>query len=83
MTAKLPTGMAGARFYCQTCHLFPEPDLLDKKTWIEQTLPRMKIRMGLAPEMIDQHPEGKLLRASGIFPEQPLLPESIFDSIVD
>ena len=50
---------------------------------IEQTLPRMKIRMGLAPEMIDQHPEGKLLRASGIFPEQPLLPESVFDSIVD
>src|SRR5207244_12000496 len=38
-------GRKAAHIYCQSCHLFPEPDLLDKKTWIEQTLPQMKIRV--------------------------------------
>src|SRR3954462_3588527 len=47
------SGETLARIYCASCHLFPEPDLLDKKTWNEQALPRMSIRLGLAPEEID------------------------------
>src|SRR4051812_24281300 len=46
-----------AQKYCASCHVFPEPDLLDKKTWREQTLRRMKIRMGLSPEEFERHPE--------------------------
>ncbi len=30
-----------ARTYCISCHTFPEPDLLDKKTWSEGVLPKM------------------------------------------
>src|SRR5947199_7110654 len=54
------SGEALARVHCARCHVFPAPDLLDKKTWIEQTLLRMSIRLGLAPEEIERHPESKL-----------------------
>src|SRR5437868_11451366 len=50
-------GSVLAHAWCSTCHLFPEPDLLDKKTWQEQTLPRMKIRLGLSPESIELNKE--------------------------
>ena len=70
---KPSTGEALARVYCGSCHTFPTPDLLDKKTWREQTLPRMSIRLGLAPEQIDKHPEAALLWASGVFPTSPMI----------
>ncbi|MEW6159772.1 MAG: hypothetical protein AB1813_20265, partial [Verrucomicrobiota bacterium] len=71
-----------AQAYCATCHVFPEPELLDKKTWRSQTLPRMKIRMGLAPQQIDSHPEGKLLRETGIFPTSPIISTQDWNAIV-
>jgi len=76
-------GEALARVYCGSCHTFPAPDLLDKRTWREQTLPRMSIRMGLAPNMIDTHPEAALLRASGAFPTSPIISTADWDAIVD
>jgi len=35
-----------ARGYCASCHIMPEPDILDKSTW-EKVLPDMRKRMGL------------------------------------
>src|ERR1051325_5103873 len=34
-------GRVLAKQYCSACHVFPEPDLLDKKTWRDQTLRRL------------------------------------------
>ncbi|MBN3521856.1 VCBS repeat-containing protein [Algoriphagus lutimaris] len=36
-----------ANAYCATCHLKPEPEILDKSTWKEKVLPDMRKRMGL------------------------------------
>src|SRR6266404_723012 len=36
-----------AHFYCAACHAFPEPYLLDKKTWLEGVLPQMAPRLGV------------------------------------
>lgn len=36
-----------ARNYCAACHLFPEPALLDKKTWESRVLPEMALRLGV------------------------------------
>lgn len=36
-----------AKIYCTSCHMFPDPKLLDKTTWEQQVLPQMKFRMGL------------------------------------
>ncbi|MES2648721.1 MAG: VCBS repeat-containing protein [Bacteroidota bacterium] len=35
-----------ARKYCKSCHLFPEPALLDKKTWTQYVLPKMGELLG-------------------------------------
>jgi hypothetical protein len=36
-----------AHTYCAACHTFPEPQLLNKKTWLEGVLPQMAVRLGL------------------------------------
>ncbi|GAB3801094.1 VCBS repeat-containing protein [Spirosoma humi] len=33
--------------HCGSCHLFPTPELLDKKTWVTGVLPNMARRLGL------------------------------------
>ena len=37
-----------ARQYCGSCHLFPEPNELDKKTWENGVLPQMGLRLGFS-----------------------------------
>ena len=36
-----------ARNHCGACHMFPEPTLLDKKTWESRVLPEMAVRVGV------------------------------------
>jgi hypothetical protein len=40
-------GIQLADLYCSACHLKPEPNLLDKKTWQIAVLPDMRRRLGL------------------------------------
>lgn len=37
----LEEGEKLARVHCASCHAFPDPSLLDKKTWAENVLPMM------------------------------------------
>lgn len=82
-TVVLTRGSELAHTVCAACHLFPEPDLLDKKTWREQTLPRMQIRLGLSPQSIERHKDSALLKATGLFPEKPMLPAEDFQEILN
>ncbi|WP_194775347.1 FG-GAP repeat domain-containing protein [Pararhodonellum marinum] len=41
------TGIQLSQAYCGTCHLKPDPELLDKKTWEKSVLPDMRKRLGL------------------------------------
>lgn len=52
-SAKL--GEALARKLCVTCHIFPEPNILDKRTWERGAFPMMANRLGL------NRPENKAL----------------------
>ncbi len=36
-----------ANAYCGSCHLKPDPSILEKKTWVENVLPDMRKRLGL------------------------------------
>jgi hypothetical protein len=45
--AALIEGKLLAGKYCSSCHLFPEPALLDKKTWINGVLPAMAGQLGI------------------------------------
>lgn len=65
--------------YCQSCHLFPEPALLDKKTWVSSVLPNMGLRLGIKQDGKDAY-EGmtsaedeKIMRQLGVYPETPIL----------
>jgi hypothetical protein len=62
--------------YCGSCHVFPEPGLLDKETWDKGVLPEMAFRMGLSTSQLntisfeDQSAILKSLPASPIVSEQ-------------
>jgi len=45
-------GEALAKKNCSSCHKFPDPSLLDKKTWKEGVLPEMSLRLGLGDRFL-------------------------------
>ncbi len=71
-----------ARTYCVTCHLFPEPDALDRATWREQVLPRMKYRLGFSTPQLEQSPNIRLLRAHHRLPTAPVISEEQWVDLV-
>lgn len=73
--------------YCSSCHLFPEPDLLDKNTWSTSVLPNMAMRLGL--KGIGKNPykdlsieDSTLLKNTGIYPDIPLISKEEWAEIV-
>jgi hypothetical protein len=76
-TEKIPLsserGQALARTVCATCHLYPEPALLDRNSWAKEVLPKMRQMMGLDAVNYDVLPGGKLLKQERPFPTQPLI----------
>jgi len=41
------TGEQLAKTYCTSCHLFPDPSLLDTNTWEKYILPAMGRQLGI------------------------------------
>lgn len=70
------SGRNVALTYCQTCHVFPEPYLLDRETWLRGALPHMAPWLGIARLNLAARPDGKRLEESKIFPPGPILSES-------
>ncbi|NJM26677.1 MAG: hypothetical protein HC859_15575, partial [Bacteroidia bacterium] len=59
--------------YCGTCHLFPEPALLDKQTWREHVLPQMAFRMGFDnTQLLADIPLKDLETVIRILPPRPI-----------
>jgi hypothetical protein len=72
-----------ARKYCSGCHLFPEPALLDKKTWRERVLPEMAFRMGLDMSKIPGTSGLELNEILKTLPARPMVSEQEWKSIRD
>ncbi|UFH54444.1 VCBS repeat-containing protein [Spirosoma sp. KNUC1025] len=73
--------------YCASCHLFPEPELLDKKTWITGVLPNMARRLGLKlPGQDTLKPlspeEERAISQLNIYPETATLSMADWEAIV-
>lgn len=66
-------GFRLAQQYCSACHLFPEPDLLDKRTWAGQVFRKMAPYLGVAQLHFESRPDGPQLLESNLFPPTPLL----------
>jgi hypothetical protein len=80
-------GEANARKYCGGCHLFPEPNLLDKKTWAESVLPNMGSRLGVVTEGYDPYEfldsvDLDFVKSQKIYPEQALISKRVWRSIL-
>lgn len=81
------SGAQLANYYCISCHLFPKPELLDKKTWEDFILNRMghfygiyeaeNIREGI----IEGGRAGQFVEQANLFPPQPTLDTAIFNKI--
>lgn len=77
-----------AQKYCSSCHLFPDPSLLDKKTWVDKVLPNMGWRLGIRKNGEDPYadivPEERaLVRSLNIYPSSPVLSHADWKKIVE
>lgn len=73
--------------YCQRCHLFPEPALLDKKTWTTSVLPNMGLRLGIRENEQDPYadliPEEKrIMEELNVYPGAKLITEAEWKKII-
>ena len=83
----IDSGEELARTHCSGCHLFPEPNLLDKATWVTSTLPDMGQRLGLYTQNPRDSVIAPLLQngldPDPIFPEQPVISKAEWQAIFD
>ena len=87
-------GLFLSKKYCGTCHLYPIPELLDKKTWHQSVLPRMAAFLGIFTDnqnYYDQMPAqwfepgkgGQRVKDAGVYPSNPLLSKEEWIKIRD
>jgi hypothetical protein len=85
-------GRKAALTYCQSCHLFVEPDALTRDVWKNVMLPRMGGRLGMhnvhyeyTGELAfgDTETEQEMVREAGIFPNKPMVPTEEWAALVD
>ena len=74
-------GEALARQHCAACHLFPEPDLLDRVTWENHTLRKMAPYLGVARLRTEGRADASRLEASGVYPKSPLVSADEWEAI--
>jgi hypothetical protein len=73
--ARSPVARTGAQLVettCQSCHLLPDPSLLDRQTWLQESLKYMTPWLGLSRPNLERQPDGEILRAAHIFPDEPV-----------
>ena len=80
------SGQELAKIHCGSCHVYPEPELLDQRTWRNSVLPQMAKYYGLEssapnPYAGMKYEEIKIVGAAGVFPPQPTLPDTIWNKI--
>jgi hypothetical protein len=83
--SSIKAGKALAAKYCQSCHLLPEPSLLDSKTWEKGVLPNMGPRLGIFFYDFEQYPSSKNDRdlSPDFYPSQPMLTSAEWQNIID
>ncbi|MFM8419778.1 MAG: FG-GAP-like repeat-containing protein [Verrucomicrobiota bacterium] len=74
-------GEALARQHCGACHVFPEPDLLDRRTWEQHALRKMAPFLGVARLKTEGRPDGRRLEESGLFPPGPVVSQEAWRAI--
>jgi hypothetical protein len=81
-SADAANGEKWAKLLCATCHLFPDPSLLDKPSWQKYVLPKMMFYLGVAQLDPERTPKYEQAKASGLFPSAALLSQKDWEDLV-
>ena len=83
--SSISNGKELAAKYCQSCHLLPDPSLLDSKTWEKGILPNMGPRLGIFYYNLQQYPAARGDRNLGpsFYPSQPMISLNEWQNIID
>jgi hypothetical protein len=78
-------GKVLAAKYCQTCHMLPDPSLLDKKSWADGVLPAMGPHLGIAAYGTRIYPSKRSDPNvdKNYYPSQPLISFEQWQNILD
>jgi len=74
-----------AAVYCGSCHLLPDPSLLNSKSWEKGVLPQMGPRLGIFNHGFEQYPSNRFDANldKGYYPAAPLLKPEEWEHILD
>ena len=80
------TGEQLSRTYCSNCHLYPSPELLDKKSWEQGVLPQMGYRFGIygkisRDSLLEKGIARKIVEEAGVFPVKQLIDNEKWEKI--
>ncbi len=82
--SSIKKGESLAKIYCATCHQFPDPSLLDAKSWEKGVLPQMGPRLGIFNLGFNMYP---VIRdkniGSNFYPSQPDVSLEQWQNIID
>ncbi|MDB5211708.1 MAG: repeat-containing protein [Sediminibacterium sp.] len=83
--ASIEKGRVLATTHCQSCHLLPDPALLDAKTWETGVLPGMGPRLGIFYYGADKYPSYKNDKnlPANFYPDKPVLSSVDWQHIID
>jgi len=78
-------GKSLAAIHCQSCHLLPDPGLLDKETWVKKVLPGMAPRLGIFSFKGHEYPSSASDLNIGIkfYPLQPVVNEQQWQDLLN
>ncbi len=83
--ASIRQGEQLAKIYCSSCHVLPDPSLLDSRSWEKGVLPQMGPRLGIFAYGFQLYPNS--LRDTNLgkdfYPSQPLLSRDDWQHILD
>ncbi len=86
-------GEALAQQHCQSCHLLPKPESLDKRTWLLSVLPAMAPRVGrfgvgdtsegaIPSDWFERGRGGERVQQSRVFPTAPVVTRTEWSRIL-
>ncbi len=82
--SSIKKGEALAKIYCQSCHMLPDPSLLDTKSWEKGVLPEMGPRLGIVRYGFEIYPQRKDQNLpANFYPSQPVLSYTDWQNILD
>jgi len=83
--SSIESGEILAKKYCQSCHAFPDPSLLNTSSWENGVLPNMGPRLGIFSFNWKIYPSLRKDRnvAPGFYPSQPLMSPEEWQNILN